>query len=206
MNKNNRAILYGMVIGDGYIRNNRPSFSIIHGENQYEYIKHKADLLINIFNKPVNVHKFNNNGYVGYRLETSSKYFSTIRKKLYVDNTKNIAKSLEYLDEHAIALWYMDDGSLWAKKRNDVIHAYELQISIYTDSLDEINTIICWFKSNYDLTFTIKKHKNKYSIRCGTKEARKFINIVKPYIIDSMKYKITMQDIHFIKFTTTATA
>lgn len=203
MNKANRAILYGMAIGDGYIRKNRPSLSITHSESQVEYIKYKADLLSNILNKTVNTREFNNNGYLGYRLEVTTKYFNTIRQKLYKNGIKNIANVLEYLDDNSLALWYMDDGSLSAKKRNGHIHAYDLQISIYTDSLEEINCIISWFEEKYDISFKPRKHKDKFSIRCGTKQARKFIEIVKPYIIDSMKYKVVMQDIHFTQFTKT---
>lgn len=77
------------------------------------------------------------------------------------------------------AILYMDDGSLTAKKSNGIIHAYELVISLYCTK-EECERFIEKL-NEYGLKFTLKFNKSLYSIRCGTKSARKFIELIKPY-------------------------
>ena len=44
----------------------------------------------------------------------------------------------------------------------------------------------------FDINFTKRFNKGSFTIRCGTFEARKFIDVVQPYIVPSMFYKINM--------------
>lgn len=80
------------------------------------------------------------------------------------------------MNSYCFAVLYMDDGSLTAKKRNGKIHAYDLTISIYGEKeecqylIDKLSTL--------GMKFTLKLNKGKYSIRCETKSARKFIQYV----------------------------
>lgn len=90
----------------------------------------------------------------------------------------------------------MDDGSLVAKKRDGEIHAYDLTISTYCD-LQSVNNIIDYFNQEYGITFTVKKNKDKFSVRCGTKQARKFLKIVSPHIVKCMEYKTQISECKF---------
>lgn len=200
MNKMDRGILIGMVLGDGclsvfrdkrYANSFHQSLSLKHGANQKEYIEYKRDLIHSIFGgKKPKVREINNNGYLGYTVSKSNSYFRVLHKQMYPNRKKTISrKVLDKLTPHGIAIWYMDDGSLYPKKRNGKIHAYELILSTYI-SIEENEIIIDYFKENYDINFKIAKSKGSFRLRLGTREARKFIKIVEPYIIDSMKYKI----------------
>ena len=201
MNKKNKGILIGMIIGDGHLsqrkdkRWNYTSNSIViqHCLRQKEYLEYKAELLLSIFggNKP-NVRDFNNNGYPGCRLTKTHKYFRVLRKLIYPNNIKTISRNvLNYLNPQGIAIWYMDDGCLSAKKRNGKIHAYELILNTYI-SYEDNQIIVDYFKEVWNINFTITRDKGKSRIRCGTREARKFIEIVKPYIVPCMEYKINI--------------
>ena len=85
------------------------------------------------------------------------------------------------MDLFCFAILYLDDGSLCAKKRNGKIHAYDLVISVYGQQ-EECQNLINKLKENWDLSFTLKFNKGKYSIRCGTKEARKFLALIRPLV------------------------
>jgi len=61
---------------------------------------------------------------------------------------------------------------LYAKKTNGKIHAYELVISMYT-SKEEALDAIKFMKERLDVDFTLKYNRGKYSIRCGTRMAKK---------------------------------
>ena len=113
-------------------------------------------------------------------------------KVIYPNNIKTISRNvLNYLNPQGIAIWYMDDGCLSAKKRNGKIHAYELILNTYI-SYEDNQIIVDYFKEVWNINFTITRDKGKSRIRCGTREARKFIEIVKPYIVPCMEYKINI--------------
>lgn len=199
MNKKNRGILIGMILGDGYLYvrkdKNYPNtwvqnLSVLHGQNQRDYIEHKAQKIHSIIGgKAPNVRKIKNNGYIGYRFDKSNSYFRVLHRWIYKNNVKTYTrKVLDMLTPEGIAYWYMDDGSLYPKKRKGKIHAYELVLSTYV-SKEQNQIIIDYFCEVHNLKFGLSKSKGKYRLRMGTKEARKFIELVDPYIIKSMKYK-----------------
>ena len=101
--------------------------------------------------------------------------------------------SKDIVDEMDLFCWailYLDDGSLCAKKRDGKIHAYDLVISIY-GSQEECERLIKKLKDEYDLSFTLKFNKGKYSIRCGTREARKFLALIRPLVPEFECFKET---------------
>lgn len=172
--------LLSVTLGDGYI-SPRGKLSVIHCAKQKEYLEYKASL----FN--TEVHYKNNNGYESYYFEkgvfNNHDQGREIRKKLYgVYGHKYFTKEIvEEMDLFCFAMLYLDDGSLCAKKRNGKVHAYDLIISIYGEE-KECLLLINKLKCEYDLNFTLKFNKGKYSIRCGTKEAKKFLNLIRPII------------------------
>lgn len=199
MNTRDKSILIGLTIGDGYIsayEDKRWDYiqyqiSFIHCEKQKEYIEYKADLIHSIFGgKKPSVIKFNNNGYIGYKMKKTNKNLKYIRNIMYKNNKKIITEEcLNYLTPETIAIWYMDDGSLGKKKRNGKIHAYELFLCTYMSD-EEHDLIINYFKTKWDVSFVKVKDKSGFRLRCGTKEARKFVKIIKDYVLPCMKYKI----------------
>ena len=173
-------IVLGMTLGDGYL-SNRGILKICHCEKQKEYIEWKASF----FNKEIKY--FLNNGKPSYYFEigtyNNSLKGKEIRKKLYgVLGHKYFSQAIiDEIDLFCLAILYLDDGSLCAKKRNGKIHAYDLVISIYGRK-DECENLIKKLKDNWNLNFTLKFNKGKYSIRCGTREARKFLTLIRPLI------------------------
>lgn len=190
MTKEEKATIRGVAIGDSYIEKQKNYYRIhiIHSAKQYEYIKFKANYLSKACNKEIKITEFDNNGYPGVRMTVSNGYFKFVYSWLYKPNKKLTLKYLRKVNNFGVAFWYMDDGSLYAKKRNGKIHSYELVISTCcTES--EAKDCIFFFKERFDVNFTLKLNKGKYSLRCGTKEAKKFLSFLEPYIPDCMKYK-----------------
>lgn len=198
MTRYNKGLLIALGIGDGYVfaRKHKKwnytqyGISFIHCKKQHEYIKYKAKILHSIFGGKEPIPKlFNNSGYLGYRVQKSDKYLRIIRKLLYKNNKKYITREcLDFLTPQGIAIWYMDDGSLVAHKRNGKIHAYEVLLNTYM-SHEEHKIIIEYFKEVWDVQFAEVKNKNGYRLRCGTIEGRKFISIIDKYVIPIMQYK-----------------
>jgi hypothetical protein len=93
--------LIGMILGDGHINKNG-CYAGSHCAEQLEYNAFKANIIggnIRIDKKGGNSLSFTN---------AQTKY---LRNIFYPDNTKNISRVIEMLDEVALAFIYMDDGN-----------------------------------------------------------------------------------------------
>lgn len=192
--KNKKAILIGMVLGDGYLKvTENAGISITHSEKQLEYLLYKKQLLEEILIcKPITLQKVKPNMYntICYRIDKGHKYFRILRKWVYINNKKTFSrKILNYLNPLGIAIWYMDDGCLSAKKRNGKIHAYELFLNTHLTK-KENQVIIDYFNEVWNIKFQQVKNKNAYRLRMSTKEIKKFMLLIKDYIHPSMSYKI----------------
>jgi len=197
MTKDEKILCLAMVLGDGYIRKDCPGLRISHSPEQKDYMDWKADILEKAVGKPVTitkvVHKHSNGQeYPGYQLGISHRFFRILRNRCYREDKPYFTRELlNKLTPKALAIWYMDDGSLYPKKRNGKIHAYELVLSICTDE-EKANIAKDYFESVWGISFTIKRNKGLCSIRCGTIEARKFIALVQPFVVPSLAHKVNM--------------
>ncbi len=211
MDKDTRGILYGLALGDGYLYSAKNNFGvnytqlkISHSPKQKDYIEYKANLILSLFGgkfpKIREVKWFNKTvqkEYSDLRIMKTHKYFEQMRRNLYDNKTKVITrKILDYLTDHGLALWYMDDGcgTICWNNRNGVktVGGCMTRIATYC-SLQEAEVIKQWFKDRYeiDIKFDCDKRSNKYSIRMNTKDSKKFVAIIKSFVIPSMLYKIT---------------
>jgi hypothetical protein len=197
-NFKNEKLLLALSLGDGSIfkqpKQTNCTFQIRHCEAQKEYLVWKRNEVSKILHKNINIHNLINYGeYSASQFAVTNSIFNKIRDILYVDNQKTITSGmLSMLDDLGVSIWYMDDGSL-SKKKNKlgIITAYELTISTCC-SKQEALLCIDFFKKNYDCKFTLKKMKSFYSIRCGTKSARKLLDKIEKFIltIPCMGYKV----------------
>jgi len=191
MKRNKKAILIAVVIGDGYIHRRDLSLKLCHSKKQEEYLIYKRDLLHSLLGgkKPkINeyVHYLGDKGYPQVRCEVGHRYFKVLRRWLY----PNKYEYLTYLTPQALAIWFMDDGSLIANNRYKDGTCSSARTNIHTCCSKEIANNICkYFKDTWNIKFTSFKDGNNYSIRCFHKEGKKFHRIIHPYIIPSMAYK-----------------
>lgn len=175
--------LLACCLGDGSLSSNG-TLRILHCEKQKEYLEYKASL----FNKSKEIKfKLQNEKYPSWFFQkgvfNNHDNGKEVRKKLYgVMNHKYFSENIvEELDKFCIAILYCDDGSLIPKKTNGKIHAYNLTISLYA-SYEECERIVNKIRELFNVEFKICKDKNKFLIRCGTKEARKFLPQIKEQI------------------------
>lgn len=170
-------VLLACCLGDGSISSNG-TFQITHCNKQKEYIEYKASL----FNR--NIKEKNNNGFKAYTFSkgvfNNHDLGKTIRKKLYgVLGHKYFSDFIvNEIDKFCIAILYCDDGSLIPMKKNGKIHAYKCTISIY-GSKDECERLSNKIFELFGVKFNVNRDKGKFLLKCGTKEARKFIPQIK---------------------------
>lgn len=193
--KETRNLVLAMVLGDGTL-NSRGYFSMRHCLKQEDYINWKRDLIKREF-RVTDCYYVSNNGYGAYEMRTSVyKCLKHYRRVIYKSGKKNIANRglLNRLTPIGLAIWYMDDGGLSQKKKDGVIVGNELMLNTHL-SKDDNQVIIEYFKEVWGIQFTQVLNRGLYRLRCGTKEARKFIEIVKPYVsqVPSMAHKMKLK-------------
>lgn len=210
MNTEERGVLIGMVLGDGHIRTATakdkiakrrisPQITFSHSAKQKEYAGHKVSILNNIFGGNAtlrNTSYIDKNGkehFICYAAK-SNPYFRVLKNMMYTSGKKKVTNHvLDMLTDNGIAIWFMDDGSYRINRKLDGnVSSVSLIISTYC-SKEEVDNIINYFTFKYDIIFKpafCNKTKLWY-IRANTLNSRKFAGLIEPYIVDSMKYKIS---------------
>ena len=189
---NLKQFVIGSLLGDGCISitqkdhyNNCISFG--HSLKQYDYLIWKSEFL-----KRYNL----SSGKITTSTQVSNRYklgfctsyyfkskrhpvFSEYRDVFYLNGKKILPVDLiKQMDAFALAIWYMDDGNVCTRS---------YQISTNNFTVEECYQLIDILKTNFDINATVDLNKRLY-IRTDSKQ--KFENLIKPYIIPCMSYKL----------------
>ena len=187
-----KQLLIGSLLGDGSfnkIDSNSSSccLTIIHKKEQYDYIKLKYDILdkYNLVNKITfhthNDYRFKNPEYTDCRVKSRvNPIFTYIRNNSYIDGKKVINLDIiEDIDALGLAIWYMDDG--YVTKSSCIFST----CSFTTESQQRIADFLL---GRFNLHFTVGKNDN--SLYLLSKDFEKFKNLVSPYILPILQYKL----------------
>lgn len=189
-------LIYGMLIGDGSIHKRDYYLRITHQIKQKEYLEWKRYLLISNGFRCGKIIKFMNNGFPSVRFQTAmdTSFFKPIRNKVYTPYKKFTRDILETFTPLELCIWYFDDGGISQKKKDGIIVANDLMINTGLQK-DDNQIYIDYFKESWDVSFSQVKNHGCYRLRCGTKEARKFIAIIYDYAmqVPSMQYKLNIK-------------
>ena len=200
-NKESRNLLIGLLIGDGTISNNNV-IKITHCEAQKDYLEWKINQLksCGIRNNGIKSYiktKGFNIGVPVYYTQLNTIPFIKVLRRVFYKRKKIIGnrKLLNRLSAKEIAIWYMDDGHINIRKDKGRPCGFYIKIST-CEPKQEVQTTIDYFKEQWNINFYMYhegKKEDSYSLCCGTKEGLKFIDIIKPYVLQvpSMIHKIT---------------
>lgn len=194
INKRQDAIIVGTLLGDGCLERNGRSvrLRLEHGINQESYLLWKYEELKNLITGSVMkvhaYHKANGCFYDSSRIYTfSDESFEHYWSTFYLGAKKIIPDNIEGLltDPLSLAIWFMDDGY----KRSDC-NAFRLN----TDSfiLEEQKKLQNLLLKNFGLETAVHKKGKYWNVYIPGRESKKFVNIVRPYIIPSLSYKIAL--------------
>jgi len=197
MNKEQKVMLLAMAIGDGYlckdVASKSVSIRIKHSAKQKEYIKYKASL-INSFcgGKQNKVYNFLNNGYPGCKYQKAHKYFRVLYKLMYKNGKKTCTNTLlNRLTPECFAIWWMDDGGVYPKRRNGNIHAWCGYLNTYS-SWDENMLIADRIDSLFGVRPLLRHDKGSYRLEFNTTKLRILLPQIIHYSIPSMEYKFKL--------------
>jgi LAGLIDADG DNA endonuclease family len=189
-----RAIIVGTLLGDGCLERNGRNvrLRIEHGITQESYVlwKHK-ELKSLITGRPMNVHAFHKKNqcfYDSLRIYTfSDSTFEFYWNSFYPNRKKVLPLNISELltEPLSVAVWFMDDGY----KRNDC-NALRLSTDSFQQSEQQILCEV--LKKNFGIDSTLHKKSRWWNIYIPQKSSKRFVELVKPYIIPSLQYKIAL--------------
>tara|TARA_R110000868_G_C10967024_1_gene769217 strand:- start:4949 stop:7033 length:2085 start_codon:yes stop_codon:yes gene_type:complete len=199
-NKDVVSAMIGTLLGDSSISKKENRLSCGHGNSQKEYLNFKQML----FGGKIQTHK--NNGY-GKENKDSLCHILTVpvnaqtkksRELFYSGEKKSVKNIVEYIDDIAIAMWYMDDGCL--KKSGNTANYCEFNTQGFFDEDQEI--LVKFFKDKYGFEVRIdemraeaksKTDKVFKRLRLLNGDSDKLFGIIAKYIPECMEYKIPEQ-------------
>ena len=193
--KEYRELILSMAIGDGHV-DKKGYMTILHCETQREYLNWKLNLLKSVGVKASDLTYKSNNGFSAYLISLQTTKFTKLVRRILYKPTKNYfnRRLLNRLSALHIAIWYMDDGGLSQKRRNGKIIANELMLNTHTTK-ENNQILIDYFNEVWGIKFNQYKNKGWYRLACGTKQARLFLKIVRPFVsqVDCMKHKLNIK-------------
>lgn len=194
-----KQVILGSLLGDMSIiiphHNINPRLSITHSIKQAEYLMWKYHILENLVgSKPKTIFC---GGGMGKGKIYETIFFSSLSLPCLLP-IHNLVRGVgskyispfwlnEITDPIALAVWYMDDGCLGINY---------ILFSLGIKSQEECSTLQNWMINEWDIDSSIYEQRQKGRVNIyknlvlSKPNAIKFKNLVDPYIISSMRYKI----------------
>jgi len=179
------SIIIGSILGDGYIRKikgRKDAFlEINHSVKAREYVDWKYFALKNICKSPPKT-RIIDETRTAYRFFTKQYSELSALLELFYKNGKKIIPSSLVLNPLILAVWFMDDGS---KSRKHDVYLNTQQFSMFDQKrlLKKLRDL--------GLKARINKDKKYYRIRFLKESVLKLNEIISPYVIKSLRYKLS---------------
>ena len=189
LSKFQKEVLLGTLLGDSSLRIDKgcknPTISCAHGIKQREYCEYKTEIFNNLgahykYHKRHIADKRNNKLYEDCTMYIpANPALKSWYDSFYKDKVKCIPFNLfKYFTSVSLAFMYMDDGS-------KIGNTYQIATNCFTK--EEIIKFRIFLLEKFNLETSMFKSHVLYIKQCS---ANRFTELVKPYIIPSMQYKL----------------
>ena len=189
-----RQVLIGTLLGDGCLetqnRGKTYRLKIEHSMTQKDYVDWKYKVFKNFTLSEPRIHKRMSYGSVRENHCFSTVSHGSLRfygQQFYQNNKKVMPVMIsKILTPLALAVWFMDDGSIKSKQhRALVIHSQ----SFNKKDLEKVIEIL---NKKYKIKSVLRKRKdgNGYVLYLLSETINVFVDLVKEFILPSMKYKL----------------
>ena len=192
LSKRQKEILIGLILGDGHLeklytpRSGR--LKVEHSYKQKDYVDWLYKEFRNWVRSKPKIRKVNVWGKLrkNYRFSTyGHEILGGFRKRFYKGKKKIVPNDLEKdITFLGLAVWYMDDGSIKSARHKGIFLNTQ---GFEESSVMKLQTVL---KNKFGIVSTTRKDKGGKQIYLGGESGEKFIALIEPYIISSMKYKI----------------
>ncbi len=190
-----KQLIFGKMLGDGHLesQNNGKTYrlKIEHSIKQKDYVDWQYKILQNLVLTPptLKIARIGDIKYVNYRFSTLSlvslRFFA---HQFYKNNEKIIPKLIHrWLTPFVMAVWFMDDGSIKSNRNRALILNTQSFSRNDTERLKEV------LEKKFEIKTKLRIQKRKnigYQLYFLSDTVSKFVNIIQPFILPSMKYKL----------------
>lgn len=194
--------IIGMFLGDGSVSSSG-RFSVTHGSGQADYAEFvSSKLRVPLESMAVASPAFGGDGqYVRCRMSLKSVCRETF-DLLSQRRDKANDDVLNRLDPIALAFWYMDDGQLVSDKRHPEYQRARLHTQGFSSK--ELDRIEQAMEERFGISCKRWRHypsqpeKNLAGclLQLDKGSSQKFFDLISPYVVPSMRYKIPEQYRH----------
>lgn len=195
-----RGFLTGLILGDGHIDKGITQRAFYIKSIQKDFIDQIYNELSSCTNFKMNIKHVHeqergdchHKGYWQLYIKHHP-YFAKKYHHFYDDQRRRIVSrdAIQWLTPYGLANWYMSDGyvCLVGKERGDI---YNRRVDICTDryDLETINRLRDMLNKKFGIITSLSKRGNRYRIRIKPESYRRFFEIIEPYLVESMKYKM----------------
>ena len=191
-----RDVLIGTLLGDGHLETQNHGrtyrLKIEHAIQQKAYVL----WLYQVFQEWVRMFPVVRSRSVTFRGNTKTYErigFATLSSgslrfyagQFYPHGKKVVPKLIHrWLTPRAMAIWYMDDGSIKSNQHKSVLlntqSFHELDLKRLQKALEQ----------HYGIKTTIRKQKDGNQLYIGSETVDHFLTLIRPYVIPSMQYKL----------------
>ena len=175
-----QQLILGSVLGDGYMRKKTNAhLQITHSIKQKEYVDWKYGVLRNLILTPPKPYKGNGNR-IGYRFFTRSLPEITFIYDIFYRNKVKIVPSVLKLTPISLAVWYMDDGS--KSGGSCYFNTQQFDVTSQVNLLKSLDKL--------GIKASLNRDKEYLRIRVFSLSTSLLSDLIQPYVIASMQYKI----------------
>lgn len=173
-------LVVGSMLGDGYLVKTTCgyAFRVNHGIAQKDYVDWKHNKLCDFVNS-----KPRQSGNTYYFRTVTHPKFIELREVFYRDRLKVIPKNLieTLMNPFILSVWIMDDGSRDSR---------QLRINTQCFSQEEQVFLQNVLRAKLGIETTLNRDKQQFRLRVNAKSMGHLKELVMPYIIPSMFYKL----------------
>lgn len=176
-------ILIGVLLGDGAMRKKTHALlEINHSYKQKEYVNWLYYKFKNYVDTPPKMRR-SNGKRIAYRFTTKSLPEFTQFYNVFFRERRKTIPDLLVLSPLTLAVWYMDDVS-----RCDE----DIYINSQQFAQEEQKKLVTLLSKQFLVKASLNKDKQYLRIRIRKESVHTFMNIISPYVVSSMRYKLLL--------------
>ena len=193
INKECQDVVLGAILGDGYL-SPRGVLQVEHAIKDHQYLLWKYKKMNEIVSGPISrvtrLDKRNNKKTFSSRFYTKSVFseYRALFYPIYSNGKKIVLDNIDQLFNSSLALatLFMDDGG----KGGNTSKGMVFNFSGYLESDQE--KLRKWLYLNFNLDTRFHKTGKYQQLYIPTSENQKFLDIIYPYVIPSMRYRLAI--------------
>jgi recombination protein RecA len=175
-----QQIIIGTLLGDGSMRcKTNALLEINHTVRQKEYVDWKYRHLSELVRTPPKARN-GNQGRIAYRFVTRSLSELTPFYRLFYEDGRKVIPEVA-LTPLTLAVWFMDDG---CRSRSAVY------LNTQQFDSDGQRLLLEMLRNQWSIDGSLNKDKTYYRIRISVAGSVKLVNLIEPYVIPQLRYKL----------------